>query len=55
MRVDYKGRVTIPKDLRDYLEIGEGDEVIFQVSDNGDRLVLRKVDNDRKKGDRDGV
>jgi len=35
-----KGQVVIPKTLRDMLGIHVGDEVIFDVKDNG--LILRK-------------
>jgi AbrB family looped-hinge helix DNA binding protein len=39
MRVTEKGQVTIPKDIRDRLDIGPGSEVDFHVSDGGVMLV----------------
>jgi antitoxin PrlF len=34
-----KGQVTIPKDIRDILKIGPGDQVDFIVSDEGEVLL----------------
>ncbi|MGK6312002.1 AbrB/MazE/SpoVT family DNA-binding domain-containing protein [Neorhizobium sp. DT-125] len=39
MRVTEKGQVTIPKEIRDRLNIGPGSEVDFVVSDEGVMLV----------------
>jgi AbrB family looped-hinge helix DNA binding protein len=39
MRVTEKGQVTIPKEIRDRLNIGPGSEVDFVVSDQGAMLV----------------
>ena len=39
-RVTSKGQVTIPKELRDRLGIGSGDEVVFEETDEG--ILLRK-------------
>lgn len=49
MRVTEKGRVTIPKDLRDALEIGAGTEVEFERL--GDAIVLRKISDSPARGD----
>ncbi len=40
MRVTEKGQVTIPKDIRDRLNIGPGSEVDFIADDKGARLVV---------------
>ena len=40
MRVTEKGQVTIPKEIRDRLNIGPGSEVDFIADDNGARLVV---------------
>ncbi len=40
MRVTEKGQVTIPKDIRDRLNIGPGSEVDFVADDKGARLVV---------------
>jgi len=40
-KVSSKGQVTIPKELRDDLEIDKGDQLVF-LQDNGN-LILRKV------------
>ncbi|WP_037077024.1 AbrB/MazE/SpoVT family DNA-binding domain-containing protein [Neorhizobium vignae] len=40
MRVTEKGQVTIPKEIRDRLNIGPGSEVDFVADDKGARLVV---------------
>lgn len=40
MRVTEKGQVTIPKEIRDRLNIGPGSEVDFIADDKGARLVV---------------
>ncbi|MGD9702334.1 MAG: AbrB/MazE/SpoVT family DNA-binding domain-containing protein [Acidimicrobiia bacterium] len=50
MKVTEKGQVTIPKDIRDALGIGEGTEVEFERA--GDEIVLRKVVDGPTRGDR---
>lgn len=34
-----KGQVTIPKDIRDMLKIGPGDQIDFIISDEGEVLI----------------
>lgn len=34
-----KGQVTIPKDIRDILKIGPGDQIDFIISDQGEILI----------------
>lgn len=34
-----KGQVTIPKDIRDILKIGPGDQIDFIISDEGEILI----------------
>ncbi|MBS0656345.1 MAG: type II toxin-antitoxin system PrlF family antitoxin [Verrucomicrobia bacterium] len=34
-----KGQVTIPKDIRDILKIGPGDQIDFIISDEGEVLL----------------
>lgn len=43
--VTTKGRVTIPKSVRDLLHIKAGDQIDFVVTDHGD-VVLRRVSGD---------
>ena len=43
MRVTEKGQVTIPKEIRDGLQIKEGDRMIFTLLPNG--IVLMRVKN----------
>lgn len=50
MRVGEKGQVTIPKQLRDELGIGNGTEVVFYREDQS--IILRKVDNGDTRGRR---
>ena len=40
-----KGRVTIPKEIRDALGIGAGDKVVFLM--DGDSAVIRKVQDEK--------
>ena len=50
MRVTEKGQVTIPKELRDALGIGEGTEVEFERK--RDTIVVRKVTEGPTRGRR---
>jgi antitoxin PrlF len=43
--VTSKGQVTIPKGIREALDVSEGDKVIFQA--DGDTVTLRKVPMDK--------
>jgi len=43
VRVDAKGRVLIPKSLRELAGIREGDEVVVSVE--GNRLVIEKAED----------
>lgn len=43
--VTSKGRVTIPKEIRDSLCIRKGDRMFFQRE--GDAVIIRKVKNDK--------
>lgn len=48
-KIDSLGRVSIPKSLRDRLEIGEGDMVDFFLLENDDRFYVclsRHVEKD---------
>lgn len=40
-KVTFKGQITIPKEVRDALEIEEGDSVIFMVGK--DRAILKPL------------
>jgi AbrB family looped-hinge helix DNA binding protein len=42
-KVTSKGQVTIPKAVRDALELREGDEVVFRVE--GTRAVMARTPN----------
>lgn len=41
--IDNTGRIVIPIDIREQLNISNGDEIAFNVEDN--HLILYKVDN----------
>ncbi len=43
--VTSKGQVTIPKEIRDTLGIGEGDKVIFLL--DGETAVIKKVQDEK--------
>jgi antitoxin PrlF len=43
--ISSKGQVTIPKEVRELLRVGTGDEVDFFVNDRGD-VVVRGVGGD---------
>jgi AbrB family looped-hinge helix DNA binding protein len=40
-RIGTKGQVVIPKDLREQIGIGPGDDVAFEALDDG--IVIRRV------------
>mgnify|MGYP001102582754 CR=1 FL=1 len=48
MRVTEKGQVTIPKEIRDRLNIGPGSEVDFVAVDDGVRQHEQKVAGARR-------
>ena len=39
-KVSQRGKISVPKSIRDYLSIAPGDEVDFQIA--GDRVFLLK-------------
>lgn len=41
-RVSAKGRITIPRSIRDALKISEGDEVVFRLVE-GKRAILART------------
>ena len=42
VRVDAKGRIVLPKEFREALNIREGDEVLLSI--RGDKLVIEKCE-----------
>lgn len=50
MRVGEKGQVTIPKEFRDGLGIGNGTEVAFERQ--GEQLIVRKISDGNPRGRR---
>lgn len=40
-----KGQITIPKEIRDALNLKEGNRVIFIIE--GDKVVIRKVSSEK--------
>ena len=43
-RVTSKGQITIPKPVRDALDLGEGDHVVFRVIEGGRAILARTPD-----------
>lgn len=43
-RMTSKGQVTIPKSVRDALNLGEGDQVVFRVIEGGRAILARTPD-----------
>ncbi len=43
-RLTSKGQVTIPKSVRDALNLTEGDQVVFRVIDGGRAVLARTPD-----------
>ena len=41
-KISGKGNITIPKKVREYLELSKGDHVIFRFSDNK-KIILEKA------------
>ena len=42
-RLRTKGQVTLPREIRKLLSINEGDDLIFQVDENGKIIVERAI------------
>jgi antitoxin PrlF len=40
-RLTKKGQVTIPKDIRDFLEIEPGDKLLFEIS--GKDVIIKPI------------
>jgi AbrB family looped-hinge helix DNA binding protein len=43
-RVTSKGQITIPKPVREALNLGEGDQVVFRVIEGGRAILARTPD-----------
>lgn len=43
VRVDSKGRITLPREVRETLNIKEGDELIITIK--GNKIILEKVED----------
>jgi antitoxin PrlF len=43
-RVTSKGQITIPKPVRQALNLGEGDQVVFRVIEGGRAILARTPD-----------
>lgn len=54
-KITSKGQVTIPKQIRDLLQIDNGDKIVFNILDNGNVELINKnncylnVDEKNKK------
>ncbi len=44
----YKNKITIPKDVRKYFSIKDGDKLIWIIDKDGD-LIIRKTSLDKMK------
>jgi len=44
-RVTSKGQVTIPKEIREALNLSEGDRIVYQT--DGDRVYIRKAGGEK--------
>lgn len=40
-RITSKGQLTIPKEVRRALGVGEGDNLLFEVNESGDKVTVR--------------
>jgi AbrB family looped-hinge helix DNA binding protein len=40
-RITSKGQLTIPKEVRRALGVGEGDNLLFEVNETGDEVTVR--------------
>lgn len=40
-RITSKGQLTIPKEVRRALGVGEGDNLLFEVNEPGDEVTVR--------------
>jgi antitoxin PrlF len=38
-----KGQVTIPKDIRDFLKVGPGDQIDFVIGDKGEISIFPRA------------
>jgi len=38
-KISADGRITVPKEIREHLGVGPGDDLDFQISDRGDVVV----------------
>ena len=43
VKITSKGQVTLPKTVRDYLNVSPGDEMTFRVTSDGSVIVEPKV------------
>lgn len=43
--IDWLGKVVIPKDIREHIELQEGNKVEIYLNENNE-IVIRKVDED---------
>jgi AbrB family looped-hinge helix DNA binding protein len=43
-RITSKGQITIPKPVREALNLGEGDQVVFRVIEGGRAILARTPD-----------
>ena len=44
-QLDWLGKIAIPKDIREYIELQEGNKVEIYLNENNE-IVIRKVDED---------
>ena len=44
--LDYLGRIAIPKDIREHIELQEGDKVEIYSNENNE-IIIRKVNEDK--------
>ena len=42
---DWLGRIAIPKDIREYMKLQEGNQVEIHLNEN-DEIIIRKVNED---------
>lgn len=44
--LDWLGRIVIPKDIREYIELQEGNKVEIYLNENNEIIIRKVIEND---------